>query len=230
MVMKQGACPQCAKAFRGRRRKFCSAQCAHRARRRALDVFGYLASPERSLDRTHGYVMVYCPGHPRANNRGYASEHRLLMELHLRRSLSKDEHVHHRNGKRWDNRLENLEVLQRSDHAKLGYIPAGVDPSLVAVGARPKKRMKRAGSRCACGQAVIFPRKYCSRRCLSGAREKARWPTRDQLAALVKTTPTARIARLLGVSDKAVSKACRRMGLQTKPRGFWTKVRALASG
>lgn len=44
-------------------------------------------------------------------------QHRYLMERHLGRSLSKDEVVHHKNGVRDDNRLENLEVRGRSEHA-----------------------------------------------------------------------------------------------------------------
>lgn len=37
-------------------------------------------------------------------------EHRMEMEKFLKRKLSKDERVHHRNGNRADNRLENLEL------------------------------------------------------------------------------------------------------------------------
>ena len=72
------------------------------------------------IDRTKGYVLVYVPDHPRATNRGYVYEHRYVVEQNLGRYLKRDEHVHHRNGKRWDNRLENLELMHASDHAKLG--------------------------------------------------------------------------------------------------------------
>lgn len=65
--------------------------------------------PSSFLDR-HGYVVVSAPGHPNANAKGQILEHRLVMSQHLERPLLKGETVHHRNGNRQDNRIENLEL------------------------------------------------------------------------------------------------------------------------
>lgn len=46
-------------------------------------------------------------------------EHRYLMEQYLGRELTEDEVVHHKNWNKLDNRIENLEVMTKADHAKL---------------------------------------------------------------------------------------------------------------
>lgn len=49
-------------------------------------------------------------------NRG---EHDIIIENHIKRKLNKNEVVHHKNFDRSDNRLENLELMSRSEHTTL---------------------------------------------------------------------------------------------------------------
>ncbi len=58
-----------------------------------------------------GYILIRTPNHPNANMRGYVSEHRLVIEKKIGRHLSSQEVVHHINGIKDDNRLENLELF-----------------------------------------------------------------------------------------------------------------------
>lgn len=45
-------------------------------------------------------------------------EHRSVVEASIGRKLSSDEVVHHINGNKFDNRIENLKVMTRSEHMK----------------------------------------------------------------------------------------------------------------
>lgn len=79
-----------------------------------LDTPRLTKLPGEGYISKHGYKYVGIKGHPLANKHGRVSEHQLVMFNHLGRLLKKGETVHHKNGIRDDNRIENLELWSTS--------------------------------------------------------------------------------------------------------------------
>jgi len=65
---------------------------------------------------SEGYRLIKRENHPFKNCMGYVFEHRLVMEEKIGRYLTKHEIVHHINGIKNDNRIENLELMNRAQH------------------------------------------------------------------------------------------------------------------
>ena len=90
---------------RGGIRLFCSDKCQ---KERMIQWYG-LDDKGRKRDK-QGYVdiLIDCK---------FVREHRYVFEKYLGRKLIKGEVIHHRNGNKSDNRLENLQLLTNSTHS-----------------------------------------------------------------------------------------------------------------
>jgi len=118
-VLKQ--CAHCGKELRLKpsqaERQYCSKACdAQHRTKRPLD---WLHNGKPARKDRQGYVMVWEPTHPNGAFHGWQYQHRLVVEAKVGRHLMSDEHVHHVNGIKDDNRIENLEVMDGLAHVIL---------------------------------------------------------------------------------------------------------------
>jgi hypothetical protein len=69
--------------------------------------------------KSNGYILIYSPNYHRAIN-NYVSEHLLVWEQSHNKKLPDGWIIHHLNGIKNDNRIENLVAMPRKSHIHLG--------------------------------------------------------------------------------------------------------------
>lgn len=83
----------------GREQKFCSHRC-------------YSLDKPRAFILKNGYKLVAKPGHSRADKRGYVREHLLIMEEKIGRPVLRSESIHHIDGDKTNNQIDNLMLFK----------------------------------------------------------------------------------------------------------------------
>jgi len=85
--------------------------------------------------------------------------------------------------------------------------------------------------RCAvCGAPIetcpshVLRRTTCSNSCRTAWQRKFE-VSADELLLAVWTEPVTSVAASFDVSDKAIEKRCKRLGVAKPPRGYWAKLR-----
>lgn len=161
----------------------------------------------RPVDYSYPYPRIYWPEHPLAIA-GMVKIHRVVASEMLGRPLTPEDHVHHVNENKLDWRRSNLEVTNIKEHNAKHHPRQGQERNCSFCGkllyVHPKD--------------LAYCRSYCDQSCRNADFEKVSWPDTTALAALVREKTVREAARSLGVSDTAVRKRCRRLGIELPKR------------
>lgn len=158
----------------------------------------------RTKTTTEGYVLIYVPDHPfcmKSNSyRGWAFEHRYIIEKELGRKLDRNEHVHHIDKNKSNNTRSNLEIIDAKAHTALHHPAKHIAPHTC----------KQCGATC----VGKYTDTYCSHRCATFATRKVERPSKEALLELITTgMPATAIGEQYGVSDTAVKKWAKSYGI-----------------
>jgi len=170
----------------------------------------YSLSAPLKKDVSLGYVYFMDRSHPLGDKKGRVWHHRHVASVALGRWVTSAEVVHHRDGCRWNNAENNLLVLghkkHQEEHARMDGRPVNTE------------KICRCGERFLPATARIH---HCSTDCAGRAARKFD-PPASELERLVWLIPSTRVAAMYGVSDSAVARRCRLLGIKKPGRGYWS--------
>lgn len=149
---------------------------------------------------SNGYVLIRVgEGHPDADVRGYAYEHKLVAQQTLGRKLCKGEQVHHKDHNKQNNHPDNLIVAASLAHHKVLHRKADSRNRL------PDEDNPNISCVCGCGTMFLKydesgrPREY-----ISGHNGHDEAPTQEQIIKLIRSGIKTR-KEMLQSSDRSVT-------------------------
>lgn len=160
-----------------------------------------------------GYRYIYAPDSPSVaktgSYKGYVFEHRYVMEKHLGRALTKNEHIHHIDFNKLNNNISNLMLLTNREHTRLHHLIKeyqlfnGVDSYRKCID---------------CGEELSYKEHSKSkvlrcRKCATLHSRKVLRPTKEELAYDVYHHTYLSLSSKYGVSTNAIKKWMRSYGI-----------------
>lgn len=167
-----------------------------------------------------GYIVWYADDYS-----GYIYEHRYVMEQVLGRTLKGNEVVHHLNHERSDNRVSNLVVLTRAEHAYWHQIERSIDRCLTAKEFYEKKYpiIKKEihktntlkNNRCIlCNSPITEKAKYCVKCGHIIQRHVTVRPSQEKILQDIAELKNVRaVGRKYNVTDNTIRKWLRSYGM-----------------
>ena len=169
------------------------------------------------MAQLNGYINVYLPTHPLATTNGMVYEHVIIAEKKIGRYLNKGEVVHHLDGNRSNNCIDNLLVFaDKSDHSAFHQV---LEYYLDESGIAHCDKNKYFCSIC----SEPVSRKGCKcPRCSKIAQRTVERPNREELKNLIRTSSFVQIGKQYNVSCNAIRKWCKLEGLPFRKRDIKT--------
>lgn len=145
------------------------------------------------IQKSNGYMYFNDKNHPLAiGNSGKVYYHRHVMSLYLGRWLKSGEIIHHIDGNKINNNIDNLIIVDNVEHLRIhnSYL---------------KER------KCITCNNTYIPssnkRKYCSVKCYRiGSRKVVNRPNKEELLVEIKLYSLNFLGKKYGVSNKTISK------------------------
>ena len=159
-----------------------------------------------------GYKMLRLPNHPNARPNGQVKRCRVIMSEHLGRPLLKTELVHHINGDKADDSLNNLVILTRAKHCR-EHMTGAKNPNYSSL---RKKICPNCGQEYFRINCDFGKQRCCSNKCRAeyyrgerGCNTKITQETADKIKALKGIIGSRKIAFAFNISPTQVKRILR---------------------